>query len=68
MIFCKWFIWKIILYIISEEIKMREFCELYKTLIELCNSTLNSAKSDIIISSSTTIIDKIIIIIEEVGQ
>ena len=26
---------------------MREFCELYKTLIELCNSTLNSAKSDI---------------------
>ena len=47
---------------------MREFCELYKTLIELCNSTLNSAKSDIIISSSTTIIDKIIIIIEEVGQ
>ena len=47
MIFCKWLIWKIILYIISEEIKMREFCELYKTLIELCNSTLNSAKSDI---------------------
>ena len=47
MIFCKWSIWKIILYIISEEIKMREFCELYKTLIELCNSTLNSAKSDI---------------------
>ena len=46
MIFCKWFIWKIILYIISEEIKMREFCELYKTLIELCNSTLNSAKKN----------------------
>ena len=35
---------------------MREFCELYKTLIELCNSTFNSAKSDIIISSSTQLL------------
>ena len=57
MIFCKWLIWKIILYIISEEIKMREFCELYKTLIELCNSTLNSAAKLIKYDGGTTISD-----------